>query len=85
MDKLVSTVEARNNFGDLINRASYGKERLILTRRGKKIAALVPVEDLEIIEAIEDRLDLDEARKALDEGGKEGTVAWDSIKKGLGL
>lgn len=85
MEKQVSTVDARNNFGDLMNRAAYGKERLILTRRGKKLAALVPVEDLEVLEAIEDRVDLEEARKALAEAGAEGTVPWEDVKKELGL
>jgi prevent-host-death family protein len=85
MDNRVSTVEARNNFGDLMNRAAYGKERLILTRRGKKLAAIIPVEDLEILEAIEDKIDLEEARKALAEAGEEGTVSWENIKKELGL
>jgi prevent-host-death family protein len=27
--------EARDNFSDLVNRSSYGKERIVLTRRGK--------------------------------------------------
>ena len=85
MDNRVSTVEARNNFGDLMNRVAYGKERLILTRRGKNLAAIIPVEDLEILEAIEDKIDLEEARKALAESGEEGTVSWEDIKKELGL
>jgi prevent-host-death family protein len=42
----ISTVEARNNFSDIVNRAAYGKERVILTRRGKPIAAIIPAEDL---------------------------------------
>lgn len=43
----ISTVEARNQFADLINRVAYGKERVILTRRGKALVAMVPLEDLE--------------------------------------
>lgn len=43
----LSTVEARNQFADLINRVAYGKERVILTRRGKALVAVVPIEDLE--------------------------------------
>jgi prevent-host-death family protein len=85
MDKRISIAEAKNNFGDLMNRAAYGKERLILTRRGKKLAALVPVEDLEVLEAIEDKIDLEEARKALAESAQESTVAWEDVKKELGL
>ena len=43
----MTTVEARDHFSDLINRAAYGKERIILTRRGKALAAVVPVEDID--------------------------------------
>ena len=52
----LSTVEARGNFSDLVNRSAYGKERVVLTRRGKGVAAVVPIEDLRLLEAIEDRL-----------------------------
>jgi prevent-host-death family protein len=57
--------EARDRLAELVNRAAYGKERLVLGRRGKAMVALVPVEDLEVLEAMEDRIDLEEARKAL--------------------
>jgi len=43
----LSTVEARNQFADLINRVAYGKERVILTRRGKALVAVVPLEDIQ--------------------------------------
>ena len=81
----VTTVDARNQFAELINRAAFGKERLILTRRGKGVVALVPIEDVKLLEALEDRIDLEEARAALAESKKKGTVSWDKIKKDLGL
>jgi prevent-host-death family protein len=43
----VSTVWARNNFSDIINRAAFGKEQVVLTRRGKDICAVVPMEDVD--------------------------------------
>lgn len=84
-DRDVSTAEARNEFSELVNRVSYGKERRILTRRGKPMAAVVPLEDLEVLEELERRVDLDEARKALREAEKEGTVPWEELKGELGL
>lgn len=42
----MTTVEARENFSDLINKAAYGNERVILTRRGKALAAVIPLTDL---------------------------------------
>ena len=81
----LTTVEARNRFSELINRAAFAKERLVLTRRGKKLVALVPIEDVNLLEALEDRIDLEEARLALAEAKKKGTVPWEKIKRELGL
>ena len=81
----VSTVDARSQFSEIINRAAFGKERMILTRRGKEIVAVVPIEDVKLLEALEDRIDLEEARAALSESKKKGTVSWEKMKKELGL
>jgi prevent-host-death family protein len=43
----MTTVEARENFSELINQAAYGNERIILTRRGKALVAVVSLEDLQ--------------------------------------
>jgi prevent-host-death family protein len=81
----VNTVDARAQFSEIINRAAFGKERMILTRRGKEIVAVVPIEDVKLLEALEDRMDLEEAREALSEAKKKGTVSWEKMKKELGL
>lgn len=81
----VTTVDARKQISEIINRAAFGKERITLTRRGKEIAALVPIEDMKLLEALEDRIDLEEARAALAESKKKGTVSWEKIKRELGL
>ena len=81
----VSAAEARSEFSDIINRASFGKERVVLTRHGKELAAVVPIEDLELLERLEDRLDLEDARAALKDVKKKGTVSWDKLKADLGL
>jgi len=76
-----SISEARDNFADLGNRVSVGHERIIVERRGKDLFALVPMEDLELLEELEDKLDLDAIRAAKD----EPTLAWEKVKKQLGL
>jgi len=81
----VNTVNARAQFSDIINRAAFGKERVTLTRRGKEIVAVVPIEDVKLLEALEDKIDLEAARAALAESKKKGTVSWDKIKKELGI
>lgn len=81
----ISTVEAREQFSSVVNRAAFGKERLVLTRRQKEIAAVVPIEDVRLLEALEDHLDVKEACAALIEAKDKGTVSWDKIKADLGL
>ena len=77
--------EARNDFSSTLNRVAYAKDRVILHRRGKDLVAIVPVEDLQFLEELEARVDLDEARAALKEAAKKGTIPWEKIKKDLGL
>ena len=81
----LSTVKARENFSDLVNRSAYGKERVVLTRRGKGVVAVVPIEDLKLLEAIEDRIDLEDIEKALSDPENKKAIPWDKVKKDLRL
>lgn len=80
----VSTVKARDQFAEIVNRVAYRKERIALTRRGKALVAIVPIDDVKLLEEIEDRLDLEEAREALAEAKEKGTTSWETLKAGLG-
>ena len=81
----VTTVKARESFSEVINRSAYGKERIVLTRRGKEVAAVVPVEDLKLLEKLETRLDLDDIEKALADPENKESIPWGRVKKELGL
>lgn len=59
--------KARQGFADAINRAAYEKDRVVVRRRGKEIAAVVPIDDLRLLEKLEDRINLADARAALAE------------------
>jgi prevent-host-death family protein len=78
----LSASKAREEFAEVVNRAVYKGERTLLHRRGKDVAAVVPVADLVLLEQIEDRMDLEAAREAMKE---RGTVSWEKVKKDLGL
>ena len=65
--------KAREGFADTINRVAFGKERVVLRRRGKEIAAVVPIDDLRLLEELEDRIDLVDARAASAEMKKKGS------------
>jgi prevent-host-death family protein len=77
--------EARAQLPEIVNKVAYGAKRIILTRRGKKIAAVVSIEELELIEALEDRIDIEDAIKALKDIKKNGSVAWKKVKADLGI
>jgi prevent-host-death family protein len=79
----MTTVAARQNFSDLINRVAYGKDRVLLTRRSRPLAAVVPIEDIALLEEIEDHEDLKAARAALREVKRKGTIPWTRLKKDL--
>jgi len=83
MPTKISTADARKNFSNIVNRVSFGKEPIILTRRGEEIAALVGMDELRLLEEIEDRIDIADAIKALKESGED--IPADQFWKKLGL
>lgn len=62
----ITTTKARDSFADIISKIAFGKERIILTRNGREIAAIISVENLE---EFEDLADLEQARNAIAETG----------------
>lgn len=80
----MTATEAREQFTELLNRAAYGKERLRITDHGKEKVAVIPIEDLELLEALEDRIDLEDARAALAEAKAGGVVTLEEFKASLG-
>jgi prevent-host-death family protein len=77
--------EARESFSTTINRVAFGGERVVLTRHGRRVAAVVPIEDLEIIEALEDARDLDDVRGALGDPANRDRIGWEELKAEIGL
>jgi prevent-host-death family protein len=43
----ISTIEVRQRIGDLLNRVALRHDEFVIERKGKPLAALVPVERLE--------------------------------------
>jgi prevent-host-death family protein len=77
--------EAREQFATIINQVAFGGERVRLTRHGKAVAAVVPIEDVEFLEDLEDEIDLELAREALAEMETEPGIPWEQVKQDLGL
>lgn len=76
--------EARESFSTTVNRVAFGGERVVLTRHGRRVAAVVPIEDLELLEALEDARDRDEVRAALSDPDNRERIGWEARKTDLG-
>ncbi len=49
----VGIAEIKRSISTIVNRVAFGRERIVLTSRGKPKAALVSVEDLQKLESLE--------------------------------
>jgi prevent-host-death family protein len=80
--------KAREEFPEVVNRASRGKERTIVSDHGKDLAAIIPIDDLRLLERLAreemDRLDIEDARAALKEAEGKGTIPLRDLIRALG-
>ena len=51
-EKTVSIAEAKSNFSEYVSRAAFMGERILLTKRGKPVAAIVSCNDFEKLKSI---------------------------------
>lgn len=69
-------------FSRSLTRVTTKSERVVVRRRGKAVAALIPLEDLALLEELEDRADMEEALKVLNDPTDE-IISWDQAKTEL--
>ena len=79
----LSTDELGEKANEAILRVREEGERVVVRGEGEDLAVIVSLEDGRLLEEIEDRLDLEAARKALEEPGED--VSWEDLKRELGL
>ncbi len=80
--EMVNITDFRQHISDITNRVIFGGEKICIERNGKPACVLVSLQDNQLLEAIEDRIDVDEALKALK---SKKFVSWSRAKKNLGL
>ncbi len=78
----LSVSEARADFAETLRRVADRGERVRLRRSGKVVAALVPIEDLALLEELEDRVDLEAVREALKSPKR---IRYGELRRKLGL
>lgn len=84
----VSLTDARARLADVVDEARVAHDPVFLTRRGRRVAAVIDADDLErLLEAAEDLADITAAAAARAElDSPEGeAVPWDQVKADLGL
>lgn len=79
--------DARNNLPEALNHVSYGGDRVLITRRGKVVGAIISARDLALLEALEDRYWAEIAGEALAEMRAQGEqpIPLEQVKARLGL
>jgi prevent-host-death family protein len=83
--KEITTAEARKNMSELLNRAAYGKERFVVTRHGTPLVAIVPLEELTLLDRLRSLLAKKEFQAAIREMERSGTRSWDDVRRDLDL
>ena len=83
----MSLTDARARLADVVDSARVEHDPVFITRRGRRVAAVIAAEDLDrLIEAAEDLADIRAAREARDEMTTgEQPIPWDQVKADLGM
>ena len=83
----VAAALVRDNFSGTIDAVRMTRERIVIERHGTSVAAIVPVEDAELLAALEADDDVRVAQRRLRaiRAGKTTTIAAADVYKKLGL
>ncbi len=83
--RVYSASKARDNFSQVVNEAAFGSVRIVIKKQGKNLVAIVPFSDFELLEFLETRIDIEEAKKALNEAKIQGGITLTDLKADLGM
>ncbi len=75
--------QLREGLADAINKVAFGGERIVLQRNDKDVAAIVSMDDFNLLRELEDKLDLEAMKEAIAEPG--ANIPWTKIKRELGI
>ena len=79
----VSVSGLKDSLSELLNRAAYGQERIIVSSHGKPKAAVIGMEDLRRLERLEELEDALAAWEALQAHQVGTTRTWEEVKAEL--
>jgi len=79
----VSVSRLKDHLSDILNRAAYGQERIVISSHGKPKAVVIGMEDFRRLEHIEELEDAIAAWEALHDHQLGATKSWEEIKAEL--
>ncbi len=79
----VAAHTVRDEFSHTVNRVMNKGERIFVSRHGRHVVAMVPMEDVALLEALEDQLDVAAATAALAESDQR--IPYAVARRRLGL
>ena len=72
----ISVSEMKDTLSEILNRAAYGHERIVIASRGRPKAAVISIEDLNLLEELEDAL---AAHEALEEHRRGESITLEAL------
>ena len=76
----ISASSARQNFSKIVDAVRVAGERIMVTQHGRAVAAVIGVDDLELLQHLEDRMDAAEARRRMREPADK--VSLEDLRSG---
>ena len=80
----VTAKQLKDSPAEVLGRVQYGHERILVTRHGKEVAAMVSIEDARLLESLEEFLDVRDALAAIEEAEREGAISLAELRSSLG-
>lgn len=83
----ITVSDARARLAEVVDAARVQHDPIYLTRRGRRVAAVIDADDLDrLILAAEDLADIKAARAAREEiAAGDAAIPWEQVKADLGL
>jgi len=79
--RTVTATELKEDFRKTTGRVELAGERVIVRRHNRDAFALIPINDLRLLEMVEDKIDALEALKSLDD--PRPSIPWEVAKQTL--
>jgi antitoxin (DNA-binding transcriptional repressor) of toxin-antitoxin stability system len=78
MKTLAATI-ARRQWSRLLGRVEHRGQRFAIERNGRLIAAVIPFDETEILAQLEDELDFQQAREAVELARGGERLSWEDV------